>query len=405
MIIFGTRGVKSTIKSGNFHCPQCESNKTFRHRKVTKFFTLYFIPLIPLGSAGEYVECDSCKGTFIPRILDNISSKKDEFMAIYQKAIKHSMILIMLADGVIDKNEKKVVLDIINKFGKNDLSPTELETEIELVKKDNTNVNTYLKTIGPSLNEHSKEVIIKCAISVADADGHIDKSELDLISKMGKSMEMSSAHLKGILSEISKKSSVQKSNYNKVENSKIDWEINESTLTFYNGKSFMHYYDEKTQKEESNPAKQNLTDFFWTDNESFEKKSLPDYFQDFEKRKFIVKNLPKEISIAQGKAMPWFGKPGGGDKHFFKFNNNTITISEIQKLNLISYFEYLELDESNISILKDRDNYIYKLDYSVVYENQEFYYGGIKTSLSELYHRKLLKVMKIKKTNFNKNYI
>ena len=396
MILFGTRGIKSTIKSGSFYCPQCESNKPYRHQKVTTFFTIYFVPLIPLKSAGEFVECNHCKGTFIPRILTSKNTKNEEFLAIYQKTIKHAMILIMLADGVIDNNEKKVVLDIINKFGKNDLSISELEREIEIIRKGNNDLNTYLKTIGSSLNEHGKEVIIKCAISVAYADGNLDKSELDLIYKMSKSMGMSSAHLKGILSEIPKKSNVQKSNYTKVVNSKIDWEINESTLTFFKGISFMHYYDEKTQKGDNTPAKQNLTDFFWTENESFEKKSLPDYFQDFEKRTFIINNLPEEISIAQGKAIPWFGKPGGGDKYFFRFNDDTITISEIQKLNLISYFEYLELNEKNISILKDRNNYIFKLDDSVVYENQEFYYDGIKTPLSELYHRELLKVMKLK---------
>jgi|TARA_B110000495_G_C22975406_1_gene572837 uncharacterized tellurite resistance protein B-like protein len=203
MIIFGTRGVKSTIKSGDFNCPQCEQSTPYRHRKVTKFFTLYFIPLIPLGSAGEYVECGTCKGTFIPRVLnsDN-SSNKDEFLANYEKAIRHSMVLVMLADGVIDENEKNQVITIINKFGKNDLSMPELEAYINTVQKENEEVTTYLKKVGPSLNEHGKETIIKCALSVAAADGNIDDSELDLISKMGQSMEMSSSHLKGILSEI-----------------------------------------------------------------------------------------------------------------------------------------------------------------------------------------------------------
>ena len=71
MIIFGTTGVKTTIKEGNFHCPQCNTQTKYRHRKVNKFFTLYFIPLIPLGSAGEFVECRCCKGTFVPRVLEN----------------------------------------------------------------------------------------------------------------------------------------------------------------------------------------------------------------------------------------------------------------------------------------------------------------------------------------------
>ena len=123
-------------------------------------------------------------------------------MAIYEKAIRHSMVLIMLADGVIDENEKNQVLNIINKFGKNDLSMTELETYIDIVQKENEDVTTYLNKIGTSLNEHGKEIIIKCALSVARADGNIDDSELELISKMGRSMEMSSAHVKGIFNEL-----------------------------------------------------------------------------------------------------------------------------------------------------------------------------------------------------------
>lgn len=202
MIIFGTRGVKSTKDRGNFNCPQCEQSTPYRHRKVTKFFTLYFIPVIPLGSAGEYVECEGCKGTFVPRVLENApATDKEEFMAIYEKAIKHSMVLIMLADGVIDDNEKMQVLEIINKFTHNDMSMYQLENYISRVQKEKEDVSTYLKKIGASLNEHGKEVIIKCALSVAVADGNVEQSELDLIAMMGQAMEMSSSHIKGIFAE------------------------------------------------------------------------------------------------------------------------------------------------------------------------------------------------------------
>jgi len=79
----------------------------------------------------------------------------------------------------------------------------DLKKYIEQVQRENEDVTTYLKKIGPSLNEHGKESIIKCALSVAAADGHIDQSELALIAQMGESMEMSASHLKGILSEVS----------------------------------------------------------------------------------------------------------------------------------------------------------------------------------------------------------
>jgi len=203
MIIFGTRGVKSTISEGTFNCPQCESNKKYRLRKVTQFFTLYFIPLIPLGKKGEYVECMSCKGTFIPNVLKyQKDASADNFLSEYEKAMKHSMVLIMLADGVIDPNEMAIVLKIVNKFGHNDITMPELEQYVNKVQNEKEDISTYLKKVTPALNEHGKEVVIKCALSVAASDGNIDDSEIALIKQMGKTMEMSETHLKGILHEM-----------------------------------------------------------------------------------------------------------------------------------------------------------------------------------------------------------
>ena len=70
MIIFGTRGVTMNSKSGTFHCPECNAQRSFQHKKVRRFFTLYFIPLIPLDLLGEFVECEGCKNTFKPGVLD-----------------------------------------------------------------------------------------------------------------------------------------------------------------------------------------------------------------------------------------------------------------------------------------------------------------------------------------------
>lgn len=202
MIIFGTRGVRSTKATGNFNCPQCEADRGYRHRKVTQFFTLYFIPLIPLGNRGEYVECNHCKGTFVTRVLDNTAAAdKKEFMAMYEQAMRHVMVKIMLADGIIDNNEKVMVLSIINKYGHNDMSSFQLDDYIKEVQADASDISTYLKHVGPSLNAHGKEMIIKCALDVAYSDGHFDDSERKLIVEMGNIMEMSSAHVKGIMAE------------------------------------------------------------------------------------------------------------------------------------------------------------------------------------------------------------
>ncbi|HRX80347.1 MAG TPA: hypothetical protein P5307_14850 [Pirellulaceae bacterium] len=52
MIIWGSRGLTSVVENGQFHCPQCGTDRMFNLKQVRNFFTLYFIPLIPLNVAG-----------------------------------------------------------------------------------------------------------------------------------------------------------------------------------------------------------------------------------------------------------------------------------------------------------------------------------------------------------------
>ena len=203
MIIFETRGVKSALEEGRFMCPQSASDDCYWHKKVARFFTLYFIPINPLGRLGEYVECQTCKGTFLSQVLEYEPQKsRNEFQSVNEEAMRHTMVLIMLADAENDDEELKVVLNIISKHGGNDMSMAELVDYVFEVQRNPESIDIYLSQVIPNLNEHGKENIIKCALAVAAVDGNIDSSELNVIRDMAKAMEMSPAHLKGILSDL-----------------------------------------------------------------------------------------------------------------------------------------------------------------------------------------------------------
>src|SRR4051812_35418195 len=71
MIIYGTRTIYSTSARGGFHCPRCQMQRQFAHRAGRRWFTLYFIPIIPLWSAGAYIQCSSCGGEFAEEAQHN----------------------------------------------------------------------------------------------------------------------------------------------------------------------------------------------------------------------------------------------------------------------------------------------------------------------------------------------
>ena len=74
MIIFGTQGVTYSKGKGRFSCPSCCCTRPYDHKRVRRFFTLYFIPVIPLDQLEEYVECESCRDTFQLSVLGRMSS-------------------------------------------------------------------------------------------------------------------------------------------------------------------------------------------------------------------------------------------------------------------------------------------------------------------------------------------
>jgi len=69
IVIWGYRRHLLVIGKGTFLCPKCTVPRPFLHKRWKRFFTLYFIPLIPLGNGAEFVECTVCGTAYRPEIL------------------------------------------------------------------------------------------------------------------------------------------------------------------------------------------------------------------------------------------------------------------------------------------------------------------------------------------------
>ncbi len=201
MIIFGTKGVTTTPSTGEFHCPTCNSLQSYGLKRVRNFFTLYFIPLIPLNKLGEYIECKKCRDAYNLSVLDMPVENSVDMEAEYNSGIKKAMIHVLLADGVIDDAEVKTAQDIYNKVTGNNLDATKLREEIDSIQKNNEKLSDLSKLQG-CLNDEGKELVIQASYFVAMADGDLHREELALIVKIGKKLGMTDAHINGVLSSL-----------------------------------------------------------------------------------------------------------------------------------------------------------------------------------------------------------
>ena len=70
MIIVGTKVKHRKIEEGEFFCPKCQAEREYHLKRAVRYFTLYFIPVVPLTQIGEFIECQSCGLSFVPRVRE-----------------------------------------------------------------------------------------------------------------------------------------------------------------------------------------------------------------------------------------------------------------------------------------------------------------------------------------------
>lgn len=203
MIIFGTRGITTTPEKGQFHCPTCSSTRDYGLKRVRRFFTLYFIPLIPLDKLGEYVECLSCKDSYKTVVLDNDpAANQEQFEAEYQTAIKKVMMHILLADGVVEESEIAVAQEIYQKISGREISQSSLHEEIYRIRESGESLDDSLTAVRGFLNDEGKELVIKAAMYVALADGEFQQEEQQMVAEIGAALGMTKAHVQGVVGSV-----------------------------------------------------------------------------------------------------------------------------------------------------------------------------------------------------------
>ncbi len=202
-IIFGTRGVTFKKESGQFHCPNCGGGSDYVHKNVRRFFTLYFIPVIPLDSLGEYVECHACQGTYHVDILEyDPAASGVQVEALFMVAMKQVMIAMLLADGVIDDDEVKELKATFEDLAGVSVTEQDLREEIAAIQNEGSGAIEMVQHLAAGLNDKGKEMVITAAYQIAAADGHVDPSEQQLLEEIAVALELSQAHFLGIMSEL-----------------------------------------------------------------------------------------------------------------------------------------------------------------------------------------------------------
>ena len=200
MIIFGSTSLTSTTDTGTFYCPQCGNQQLYNLRQVRNFFTLYFIPIIPLDIAGRYVQCTNCQGSYE---MDILNFDPEAAQAEFHEDLKRIMILMAIADDAVDQDEIDTIQEHYQRMTGKPITPQQIHEEARLAQDSGADMLSYVRTIAPELSEDGIIAVIAVAFEVASAGGDLPPGRQKQLQELPEALNISREDFKAVIEAIS----------------------------------------------------------------------------------------------------------------------------------------------------------------------------------------------------------
>jgi len=197
VIIWGSRAVTSTLTEGTFFCPHCRSQQTYRKQRVRRFFTLYFIPLFPMATLGEYVECGVCKNTYKDAVLDyDPEAERRRFQQRYAAMVRSLVAGMAARAGNTSPDGQALVRTLYKELVHADL----VEPMTDTVPLDRL-ISDELPALAGVLSDQGKESLVKAAHRAALLNGAMSAETSAAMAGVARALGITDAHLRGIMAE------------------------------------------------------------------------------------------------------------------------------------------------------------------------------------------------------------
>ncbi|ACU75870.1 hypothetical protein Caci_7040 [Catenulispora acidiphila DSM 44928] len=197
MIVWGWKTVFRVIGRGVFSCPTCGADRNYERRKAQRFFTLFFIPLIPLKVVGEFVRCTYCKNDFRDSVLARPTAS--QFTDLLQNTVRGVMVNILRRGGWEHPGARAIAVQEIVTAGAVGYAEPNLAQDMQVVPED---LSQMLGSLAGQLPDAGREALVAGATRVAAADGPLQPAERAVIDAVGAALGMSQAYVAGIVAAV-----------------------------------------------------------------------------------------------------------------------------------------------------------------------------------------------------------
>jgi len=184
------------VRNVVFACPRCGVDRDGVLRSGRRWFTFFFIPLIPLKEIGHDVQCRTCHSSFDPRVLDAPTTAviSDQLVTAMRYAVA-----AMVRSGANSVARRDAAVRLMSETM---AGYDEAQLDVDLTNTNEVQMEGWLRHFAGTLSPQGKEVFFSRIASIALAEGPFEDADRALLERIGQALLMTPAQVYGLLALI-----------------------------------------------------------------------------------------------------------------------------------------------------------------------------------------------------------
>jgi hypothetical protein len=168
----------------------------YRWINVNRFFTLYFIPLIPMGKAGEYIKCDSCGGTYGTEVLDyNPERDRAETVA----AIRRLLVLLLVQARKTGPDKVEALRHVLHEYLGEDVPASLVHQEMQQAEQAGVSLGNFARQSAGDFSNDGVTLVMVAAKQVIGSGGFLSESDKDVLRELGRGLGLLAPAVEGFI--------------------------------------------------------------------------------------------------------------------------------------------------------------------------------------------------------------
>jgi len=196
------------VDDGDFFCPGCGGDRSYRRRTGRRRFVLLGVPLLSRGAVEPVLECAACHGHFGTEALDHPTSHR--LAALLHEAVHAIALSVLTAGGWESRTVRESAVETVRSAGFTGWTEDQLQTLLAALSAERDSggsvsaeieLHEALVPLAPHLAPSGRESLLLQGARIALADGRYCAAERGVLAAVGRTLGIEEEEVDRLLAQ------------------------------------------------------------------------------------------------------------------------------------------------------------------------------------------------------------